>query len=162
MAFLFNDDLVRLHVLAASDGQSAQRLKMRVVMAVRRYAARLVCRAVDAGEAFEILSKKTREIARRARITAMMSGYFGRVKVECGVYPFPDCDYADMRLARGDYRAVRVSIGKGAGHNWWCVLYPELCAVEQSVAEVLMGSGSVEFYSSIAQFFENLLSVVGL
>lgn len=162
LAFSLSEDMVRLHVIASSDAKRAQKLKMRIVMAVRKRAARLVVRAVDAREAFDILSEKSAEIARRARKAARLSGYFGKVNVECGVYAFPDCVYGARSVPAGNYRAVRVSIGKAKGHNWWCVVYPELCAVDQSVAEVLLRNESVEFFSVISRFIQNIFHGVGL
>ena len=54
-------------------------------------------------------------------------GYAGSVSCEAGIFAFPDREYGAVNVPAGDYRALRVVIGAGAGHNWWCVLYPSLC-----------------------------------
>ena len=89
-------------------------------------------------------------------------GFFGPVAVEMGVFPFPRREYGGQIAPEGLYRAVRVKLGAAAGRNWWCVLYPQLCAVEESCAQALTSPEAVHFYSSIGRFVRQLLQGVGL
>ena len=59
---------------------------------------------------------------------AQALGYEGPVTARTGVFDFPDRHYGAVFVPAGQYRALRVVIGEGEGHNWWCVLYPSLCA----------------------------------
>ena len=66
-------------------------------------------------------------------------GHERDVRVEIGAFPFPEKRWGGMTFPAGEYRAIRVVIGDGAGQNWWCVLFPPLCFVEES-GEPVAGS----------------------
>lgn len=158
----FFEDVVRLHVIADSDEDEAQRVKMCVVNAIRRKAARIAGRAVNAREAFARLTRASGTLTHAARNEARRQRFPGPVKVETGVFPFPDRRYGEALMPAGDYRAVRVVMGAGAGRNWWCVVYPNLCAVEEACAQALASSEAVTFYSSVGRFLQDLIKGVGL
>lgn len=161
-AGFFYGDMVRLHVLAHSDVEADQRLKMQVVQAVRRRAVRVVRGAADAGQAYDRLYRARGALRRSAARAARRRGFFGPVAVEMGVFPFPRREYGGQIAPEGLYRAVRVKLGAAAGRNWWCVLYPQLCAVEESCAQALASPEAIHFYSSIGRFVRQLLQGVGL
>lgn len=150
-------DLVRLHVLADSDRDRAQRVKMGVVGDVRRTAASLCQGAQDADEAFLRLVSGASAIRKSARRAAWRRLYFGRVRVETGYFSFPDRIYGKKYAPAGEYRAVRVLLGRGAGRNWWCVLYPELCVLDAVCQKAVESGLPIRFYASVAravaQFF---------
>ena len=157
MEALFScNDLVRLHVIADSDEAEAQRIKMCVVMAIRKKAARIAGRAENARDAFAYLTRAQRALGRVARRESRRQHFFGSVAVETGIFPFPDRVYDDVLVPAGDYQAVRVVLGSGEGRNWWCVVYPSLCAVEDACAQALTSPEAVTFYSSIGRYLENL------
>ncbi|MEF9974731.1 MAG: stage II sporulation protein R [Clostridia bacterium] len=158
----YEETLVRLHVLADSDLDEAQRVKLCVVKAIRQKAARLAGQAHSAGEAFAILSRAKPALRRVARHAARRERFNGDVRVETGVYPFDDRQYGDKLVPAGDYRAVRVVLGTGKGHNWWCVLYPELCAVEEACAQALSSPDAVHFYTRIGDYLSTLFKGAGL
>ena len=88
-AGFFYGDMVRLHVLAHSDREADQRLKLWVVQAIRRRAVRAVQGAADAAEAYERLYQARDALRRCAARAARRRGFFGPVAVEMGVFPFP-------------------------------------------------------------------------
>ena len=149
-------EMVRLHVLADSDDPRAQRLKMQVVKRVRRRAAAICRGAQSADAAFRRLTEGKAHLAAAARRAARLRGYFGAVRVETGVFDFPERVYGGGLAPAGAYRAGRVRIGSGSGRNWWCVLYPELCAVGAACAQALGRDEAMQFYSSAARFFARL------
>ncbi len=161
-AGFFYGDMVRLHVLAHSDREADQRLKLWVVQAIRRRAVRAVQGAANAAEAYERLYQARDALRRCAARAARRRGFFGPVAVEMGVFPFPQREYAGQTAPAGLYRAVRVRLGAAAGRNWWCVLYPQLCAVEESCAQALASPEAIRFYSSVGRFLRQLLQGVGL
>ena len=71
--------------------------------------------------------------------TRLAIGHERDVRVEIGAFPFPEKRWEGMTFPAGEYRAIRVVIGDGAGQNWWCVLFPPLCFVEES-GEPVAGS----------------------
>ena len=114
-------DYVRLHVVASDDTASAQALKLKVRDAVLSRARELLEGVEDADTAWQVVNENLDALEDAARKVA------GDAACETGVYPFPDRVYGDTLVPAGDYRALRVVIGVGQGHNWWCVLYPSLC-----------------------------------
>lgn len=136
-------ELVRLHVVAESDAESAQTLKLKVRDAVLAKAQALLADCESAEDAWRILQDHVAEIETAAADRAAENGYDGPVTAQTGVFKFPDRDYGGVVVPAGDYRAVRVVLGGGEGHNWWCVLYPTLCMPEEE-----------EFHSILADWFE--------
>ena len=61
-------------------------------------------------------------------------GCNAEVRAEVGVFDFPDRVYGALFVPAGEYRALRVTIGAGEGPNWWCVLYPSLCVLNEADA----------------------------
>ena len=123
-------DYIRLHVLAEDDGAAAQALKLEVRDACLYAARALLMDCADADAAWEALNDNLALVALAARLRARVCGYAGEVTAETGVFDFPERRYAGMVVPAGEYRALRVVIGAGEGHNWWCVLYPALCLPE--------------------------------
>lgn len=134
---------MRLHVVAADDSAEAQALKLEVRDAVLACARELLKDAEDADAAWRVVRENMDVLEAAARRVA------ADATCVTGVFPFPDRWYGDVLVPAGDYRALRVVIGAGAGHNWWCVLYPSLCYPE----DWKTGEG---FHSSIWNFLRSL------
>ena len=120
-------DYIRLHVVAEDDGEAAQTLKLKVRDAVLDAARPLLAGCPDADAAWERVCDNGLALRLAAQDRARDEGFAGPVNAETGVFEFPDRDYGGVRVPAGEYRALRVVIGAGKGHNWWCVLYPTLC-----------------------------------
>lgn len=119
-------DLVRLHVIANSDSDEDQALKLRVRDAVLSEACALDM-GTDKESAQAALSANRERLCAAARRTVEAEGYTYGVSVELGSEKYPERTYEDFVLPAGTYTSLRVIIGEGEGHNWWCVLYPPLC-----------------------------------
>ena len=127
--------VVRLHVVGASDNQQDQRLKLTVRDAVLSEAGPWLEQAGSREEAMAVIA---RNLPRLAQVGAQAAG--GTVKVTASLEEqawFPTKAYTDFSLPAGYYPALKITLGEGAGHNWWCVVYPPLClgAVSESVEE---------------------------
>lgn len=122
------DKIVRLHVQANSDAVEDQRLKLTVRDAVLQAAE-------GVGEIDDTLLYRLQEAAQR---TVETEGYDYPVQVTREHCWFDTREYETFSLPAGYYDAVRVIIGEGAGRNWWCVVYPPLCAglCEEELAEI--------------------------
>ena len=128
--------LVRLHVLAVSDAPEEQAVKIRVRDAVLTYLAPRLADVHDADEAGAVLASSLDLIR-----TAAESAAGGRaVRVSLGEERYPTRDYAGFTLPAGRYRSLRVVLGEGQGHNWWCVVFPPLClaAAEKEAMQPVM------------------------
>lgn len=123
-------NLIRLHIIANSDSPADQRVKLQIRDDLLREAGDLFRHVRDPEEATEVARRNLplfRNIAER-RLRA--EGFDYPVRVQYGVYPFPVRTYGRITLPAGQYRALRVVLGEGRGHNWWCVLFPPLCFLD--------------------------------
>lgn len=121
------EDVFRLHVIANSDSDEDQALKLRVRNAVLEASADIFGGAVSAADAKRLSEENLQlfEAAAAAEIAA--SGYDYPVRCEVGTVHFDRRVYGSAELPEGDYSALRVIIGEGEGRNWWCVMFPALC-----------------------------------
>ena len=128
--------LVRLHVLAVSDAPEEQAVKLRVRDAVLSLLAPKLAGVQSADEAGEVLTDSLPLIQAAAQEAAE-----GRpVRVSLGEERYPTRDYAGFSLPAGRYRSLRVVLGEGQGHNWWCVVFPPVClaAAEKEAMQPVM------------------------
>lgn len=125
-------NLIRLHVVANSDSIVDQGLKLRVRDAILLATGELLQDIVDANTAWDILASNLDFLKATATQQILAEGQNHSVQIELGQYSFPSKAYGNFVLAAGTYPALRVTIGKGDGHNWWCVLFPPLCFLNMS------------------------------
>jgi len=143
-------DYIRLHIIAASDSDFDQAVKLCVRDEVREVSAALLEDCQSADEAFERLNVVSEELRMAAEARARREGFEGSVRIELGVFPFPDRMYGEELVPAGAYRAVRIVLGEGEGQNWWCVVYPGLCLPEDNHGELIV------FYSSIGAWIRRV------
>lgn len=149
-------NLVRLHVLAASDEPGDQALKLQARDAVLRFLTPRWGEVKNPEQALAVLEANRAELGRLLEELMARSGRKYEVKLEIGRFPFPERDYGGVVLPAGIYPALRVTLGEGKGHNWWCVLFPPLCfldarlgsslqpALAKELAGEALSSGSTE------------------
>ena len=121
------DPVVRLHVLANSDSEEDQALKLRVRDRVLERATELLEQSADRQEAEALLRGNLLELENLAAEEIAAAGYDYPVTAELTDTTFPTREYDGFTLPAGEYLALRIVIGEGAGQNWWCVVFPPLC-----------------------------------
>lgn len=138
------DKVVRLHVLANSDTQEDQALKLAVRDAVLAAADGVVPPGAELEEAEQALTQALPAIADAGARVVGEQGYSYPVtaSLEHDVW-FPTKEYTDFAFPAGEYTALRVTIGEGGGRNWWCVVFPPLClgSVTENTAETALEGG---------------------
>jgi len=139
---------IRLHVVAEDDSDSAQQLKLQLRDTCLRCAEVCVGDAENADDAYMKLNRHLDDFQRACRDRARELGFDGEITAETGVFDFPDRIYGNVPVPAGRYRALRITIGGGEGHNWWCVLYPKLCALD----EIDYAGGEPVYYSKILRW----------
>lgn len=117
------DNVVRLHIIANSDSDEDQRIKLMVRDAV--------IRAQKRGDITALA-----DVAEIAGEVLVDNGYGYGAIVSKGKYYFPTKSYKNIQLPAGMYNAVRITLGEGIGRNWWCVMYPPLCFTEDCFGEM--------------------------
>ena len=130
------EEVLRFHVLANSDSEEDQQLKMKVKEAVIAYMKRELPNAESVEETKEWTGSHEKELEEVAGRVISEEGYTYPVKAELTESYFPQKTYGDVTFPAGEYEALRIEIGKAKGHNWWCVLYPNLCFVDATNAVV--------------------------
>ena len=122
-----SDEVFRLHILANSDNEEDQNLKLKVRDRVLEYTETLFKNAGSKEEAESIISDNLQNISNVAYAEVIDNGYDYKVKAEITNMYFTTRYYENYTLPSGMYDALRITIGSGKGHNWWCVMYPSIC-----------------------------------
>ncbi len=140
------DDVLRLRVIAASDSEADQAMKLRVRDAVLDASEELFGDCGNAEEAEACAIENADTLCRIAQTVVLESGGDAPVRVSVGEERYPRRDYGSWTLPAGTYRSLRITIGEGAGHNWWCVLYPGLCVRYADAGDSVMAGLTPEEY----------------
>ena len=139
------DRVVRLHILANSDSDEDQALKLQVRDRVLDRAAEILTESADRAAAERALRAALPELESLAADEIARRGYDYPVTAELADTAFPTREYDGFALPAGRYLALRLVIGAGEGHNWWCVVFPPLCtAVSSDLAQTAMAAGLTE------------------
>lgn len=136
------DNVIRLHVVANSDSELDQALKLTVRDAVLEVCAPRLSSCHSREEARAVVEEMTDDILAAARETLLAQGCDDDVTVSLGVEKYPEKRYEDLCFPSGSYLSLRVCIGNAVGQNWWCVLFPPICT---SVATASKGQAEDAF-----------------
>ena len=121
------DDTVRLHIIANSDGEEDQRLKLLLRDAVLERYGQSLCAAKSKEDAEARFGNLLSDIEEYCEKTVRGLGYSYPVKATLTEEYYETRKYEEFTLPAGEYTSLRLVIGSGAGKNWWCVMYPPLC-----------------------------------
>jgi len=140
----WRDKLIRLHVVANSDSAVDQAQKLKVRDAVLEAVSPILEETADATEAKMRLQQNLKALESAANKALAGTGKRASVTLQREVFPLRE--YETFSLPAGEYEALRVTIGDGAGQNWWCVVYPSLClaATAEEVTELAVSAGLSE------------------
>ena len=130
-------DVIRLHIIAASDTEEDQTLKLSVRDAVLGVYGSALTSYPDRDSAAEAAREMLPGIRSLAEQTLREAGCDKPVSVTLTEEDYPTRDYETFSLPAGRYLSLRVLIGEAEGHNWWCVLYPPLCLDAATEGELL-------------------------
>lgn len=129
------DNTVRLHVIAASDSEEDQTLKLKVRDEVLALVSSNLEGVSDKNTADKIITSLTPDIERCAEEVLDSEGKPSDVTVTFDHEKYPVRYYDDYTLPSGVYKSLKVTINEGAGQNWWCVLFPSVCTADAKKAE---------------------------
>lgn len=119
--------VIRLHILANSDSEEDQALKLEVRDRVLETTSALLAGETEPQAAAVLLNQHLDDIAQTAAQEISAQGHDDQVEVRLEQTWFPTRQYQGISLPAGNYLALRVLIGAAEGHNWWCVVFPNLC-----------------------------------
>jgi stage II sporulation protein R len=140
------DDLIRLHVVAASDTAEDQKIKLQVRDAVVRSVDEAMSHVMTQEQAEAWLQENLPQIQQAANDVLRQLGCTYEAVVTFTREAFPRRNYDTFSLPSGVYRSLRITLGEGQGHNWWCVVFPTLCmpAAGEDTESVAVGAGFSE------------------
>ena len=144
-------NVVRLHVLAESDSEADQRVKLLVRDALLESGSELFSGTADVSSAEEILSREKDGLVRTAEKVLRENGFDYKVEIYLVREYFETREYESFTMPAGEYLALKVVLGKGEGHNWWCVMFPPLClpaACAETEAETVLGETGLKIIRS--------------
>ncbi len=162
------NNVIRLHIIANSDSEIDQNLKLKVRDSVLAYMQDN--NFSNLTEAYNSTKLSLDTLKKIAQETLIENNCFENVNVSLGDSYFPTKHYGRLSFPAGMYTALKITIGNGDGHNWWCVMYPTLCfsdevcedseamqnletTLEKDSFEVI--SGKCNFKFKIVDWFSN-------
>lgn len=119
--------IIRFHILANSDSENDQKLKLKVRDSVTEYTTELLDTCTSIEKAKELISQNSSNIIGLAKECIEADGYDYDVSLELGFESYPRRTYESYTFPAGNYYSVRLKIGEAEGKNWWCVLFPPMC-----------------------------------
>lgn len=124
--------IIRFHVIANSDTEDDQNLKLKVRDRVIEYVSEQLEECKDLNEARDFIIENKSTIEKIAEDVIKENGYSYNVTSILSKENFPDKVYGDLVFPQGEYEAYRILIGNAEGQNWWCVMFPPLCFVDET------------------------------
>lgn len=137
------ESMLRLHVVANSDREEDQALKLKVRDAVLTCAEGWLSGVENQTQAEQVLAQHLDDLEQAGERVTREQGYSYPVKASLERVHFPTKYYDGFALPAGEYRALRVVLGEGAGQNWWCVVFPGLCVAPAAQWQEVAVSGGI-------------------
>lgn len=162
------ESVLRLHVLANSDSQEDQALKLKVRDRILLESEHLMDHVSNRQEAKQIASQHLPELEAAAQDEIQKQGYDYPVEIRLENTYFNTRQYGSVTLPAGQYDALRVLIGSGEGHNWWCVMFPPMClpaaedpkqiedVLNPGETDIVEGGEQYEVKFKIVEWFEEI------
>lgn len=134
---LIPKDAIRIRVIANSNEDKDQELKMNIKNEVEEYLYKKLKDVKDTSIADNIIEGNITNVEK------IVSKYTSDYKINYGINYFPKKEYKSITYKAGDYKSLVITLGNGLGDNWWCVLFPPLCLMEASESD------DVEYHSYV-------------
>lgn len=122
--------IIRLHVIANSDSKEDQALKLKVRDEIIKETESLQ-KSESIKDSRKYLKSHLKDMEKTAIRVIRENGKSYTAQADLGVRWIPEKTYGDMYFPAGNYEALNLTLGKGEGENWWCVLFPPLCLIEE-------------------------------
>lgn len=122
-----SDSVVRLHILANSDSETDQNIKLAVRDALLKRNTELLTAGVNSENAESYFEASKEELQRTANRVLKENGFDYGAEIKLCREIYPTRVYGELTFPSGEYTSVKVVLGSGKGHNWWCVMFPPLC-----------------------------------
>lgn len=144
-------DYLRIHIRANSNSSIDQNVKYKVKDAVVDYLTPKMCNVKTKQQAIDLVEKEKNNLSLIGKNLLLQNGLNYSVNIKISNEYFPARTYVNTTLESGYYDAVIVELGEAVGDNWWCVMYPPLCFVDENQTD-----NKIKFASRLKNWFNNL------
>ena len=151
-----SDNIFRLHIIANSNENEDQELKLKVRDAIIEYIENLTANCETKDDVVSLIKTNIDELYNVTNSVISNSGYNYNINIEIGNFYFPTKVYGNISMPSGFYDALKIEIGEAKGENWWCSLFPPLCftdissgVIDEETDETLQNNLDDEEYSII-------------
>lgn len=124
------DDAIRIRIIANSDSEYDQNIKLKVKEQVEHDMYNILKNATELEEARNKIKENIDSVEKNIDKTLQDENYQLPFTVNFGLNYFPEKEFKGLKYKEGYYESVVVTLGEGLGENWWCVLFPPLCLIE--------------------------------
>ena len=145
------NEAIRLRVVANSNSDYDQQVKFKVSNQIQTTMYNMLKNEKGIANARKIINSNLDLIDKDVKKVLLEENYPYQYKINFGYNYFPEKEYQGIKYAAGEYESVLVTLGKGEGNNWWCVLFPPLCVLEAEESD------TVEYKSFIAELIDKYL-----
>lgn len=146
------DEAIRLRVLANSNSIYDQEIKSKVSNNLQYKMYNMLKETTDIDTARTVISTNLKDIDNTVKQTLKEENYDLSYKIDFDYHEFPEKEYKGVVYEKGEYESLLVTLGKGEGNNWWCVLFPPLCLLEAEEIE----KDEIEYRSFVAELIEKI------
>lgn len=136
-----HEGIIRLHVIANSNTASDQGIKLKVRDAIIKHMQSRDDISTR-HDMEEYITANTDRLERIAEGVVASEGRDDNVKASLGIRYIPEKTYGGTTFPAGNYEALDIKIGDGKGENWWCVLFPPLCLLDEGTGSTDSSDGS--------------------
>ena len=164
-----SNELFRLHILANSDSEEDQELKLMVRNKILEYTNTLYENSNSKSDTINITKDNLSNILSVAQDEVYKWGYNYNVTGEITKMYFNTRTYGNATIPSGVYDALRIKIGKAEGHNWWCVMYPSFCIGEsislqdtnltEEEQKLIYDDSEIKVKFKVVEWFEKIKSI---
>ena len=137
--FLIPDDAIRFRIIANSDSKEDQDLKINIKNNVEKEIYKLIGNAENIDDVRKLITNNI------DKIDNVMKKYNVSYDINYGNNYFPEKEYKGISYKEGNYESLVITLGNGLGHNWWCVLFPPLCLLDE---QENLDNAEYELYAS--------------
>ncbi len=148
-----SNDIFRLHIIANSDSERDQELKLRVRDRILKNSGYMYKNCHSKADTIYVTQHELQSIVKTAEDELRSCGCSYKVKAEITNMYFNVREYGKYTIPSGCYDALRLTIGEGRGHNWWCVMYPSFCMGQcTDTSESGLSDSEVELISDAEKY----------
>ena len=128
-----SSNVIRLHVIGASNSYEDQQIKLKVRDEILKEYGADISQNASKSEEEQFIKDNIKNIEKTAQKVLVSNGYTYGAEAQYGNFVFPEKNYGGITLPQGRYDGLRITLGDGAGNNWWCVMFPDVCITREAV-----------------------------